>query len=607
MLVTLIPLVALFASCFILMLGFGLIGLLLPVRMGVEQVPTDTIGLVLAMYAIGMLLGGRFSRHLIQRVGHIRVFAACASLGAMAILACALYVNPWLWGAMRLLMGFCLACAFAVIDGWLSDVASESMRGRILASSQVTIMAAVLISQFLINLAPIETQTLFILAGMLLCFSLLPLVMSRRTAPIVQASSRMSYAQLARLSPLGVVGCFFAGLLYGSLMNMLPIFAGHYALSGMLLSLFMASAVLGAFILQFPIGMLADKFDRRTVLLGLLSITLISSLSVPVLAHFDVFLGLLLLTAITTGILSCLYPLSISETFDKLTKADMPAAMGSLLSIYALGSFTGPISASVVMKHFGSDALFTFLATFELILAGFVLHRMRVRDPLPINEQETFVMQTDIGSPLYDLDPRIPTADQAVSDGLENQVVLLLADDKPATAVRLVDDLLSRHPEKARNLVSSLVQIESVDVGLFFTSITRHLPELQDVFIDSLVDSAPDRVTELTDWLRDNAPDKLTDAISIIAHHQQSAPPPHTSNTPLRPADRTAAQQQASELIDQITQTHPDRVVDVAAAVVNVIPEMASDIIDKLHAQTSPDQTLSSELTEKPANKPHDT
>jgi MFS family permease len=272
--------------------------------MGVEQVPTDTIGLVLAMYAIGMLLGGRFSRHLIQRVGHIRVFAACASLGAMAILACALYVNPWLWGAMRLLMGFCLACAFAVIDGWLSDVASESMRGRILASSQVTIMAAVLISQFLINLAPIETQTLFILAGMLLCFSLLPLVMSRRTAPIVQASSRMSYAQLARLSPLGVVGCFFAGLLYGSLMNMLPIFAGHYALSGMLLSLFMASAVLGAFILQFPIGMLADKFDRRTVLLGLLSITLISSLSVPVLAHFDVFLGLLLLTAITTRILS---------------------------------------------------------------------------------------------------------------------------------------------------------------------------------------------------------------------------------------------------------------------------------------------------------------
>lgn len=324
------------------MLGFGLIGILLPVRMGMEGMSTDTIGLVLSMYAVGMLLGGLYCRNLIVRVGHIRIFSASAAVGAISILACSLTMNEWVWGGMRMLMGFCIACAFAVIDGWLSEAATVNTRGRILATSQVVVMAALFCGQFLLNLATPSSQTLFIIAGMLLCLALIPLTMSRHAGPVMHEVHSMSLLQLFKLSPLGVVIGFFGGLLYGAMLNMLPLFAGSYDITGFELTLYMASAILGAFLLQFPVGMLSDHFDRRTVLFYLLLINIAATLTIPFSAHSELLYVMMLTTAISTGIFSCLYPMSISETFDKVQRSEMAAAMGGLLSIYALGSILGP-------------------------------------------------------------------------------------------------------------------------------------------------------------------------------------------------------------------------------------------------------------------------
>ncbi|NMR27601.1 hypothetical protein HH219_19010 [Pseudoalteromonas sp. NEC-BIFX-2020_015] len=81
---------ALFTSCFILLLGNGLINVLLPVRMGFDGVDLDTIGMVLSLYFVGLLVGAIYSTNLIRRVGHIRMFAGCVALGAMSILICSI-------------------------------------------------------------------------------------------------------------------------------------------------------------------------------------------------------------------------------------------------------------------------------------------------------------------------------------------------------------------------------------------------------------------------------------------------------------------------------------------------------------------------------------
>ncbi|SFG73849.1 MFS transporter [Neptunomonas qingdaonensis] len=597
MIITLLPLITLFISFFILMLGFGLIGILLPVRMGMEGMSTDTIGLVLSMYAVGMLMGGLYCRRLISRVGHIRIFSASAALSAIAILACSLTMNEWIWGAMRMLMGFCIACAFAVIDGWLSEASSDKTRGRILATSQVVVMAAIFCGQFLLNLAPPTSQTIFIVAGMLLCLALIPLIMSRRVGPVIHETHGMSFKQLLTLSPLGVVSCFFGGLLYSAMVNMLPVFAANYDISGFELTLYMASAILGAFLLQFPVGMLSDRFDRRTVLFYLLVVNIVATLIIPWGAQNQWLSIMMLTTAISTGIFTCLYPMSISETFDKVQRSDMAAAMGGLLSIYALGSIFGPLSSSIVMKHLGHDALFAFLVCSEVFLLIFVVYRMRVSAPLPIEDQENFVMQTSAGAPLLELDPRTHYyVDTPLN--LEAQVAITIAESSPAAAVNMVKQIALTSPEKAAVLVSALSQVDDIDVARLFTAITRVAPDLSLEIAEALASNAPDHASELVAWMVEHQPEKLADIVAELANQFPAYKQEEFDQ--LRPADADAYHESATELVTHFAEFQPEQAMDVAAAVIETMPDMASEVVDILHDADNMENELSSGVGDKP-------
>ncbi len=580
------------------MLGFGLIGILLPVRMGMEGMSTDTIGLVLSMYAVGMLLGGLYCRNLIIRVGHIRIFSASAALGAISILACSLTMNEWLWGGMRMLMGFCIACAFAVIDGWLSDAASATTRGRILATSQVVIMAALFCGQFLLNLAAPTSQTLFIIAGMLLCLALIPLTMSRQTGPVMHEVHSMSFLQLFKLSPLGVVSGFFGGLLYGAMLNMLPLFAGSYGITGFELTLYMASAILGAFLLQFPVGMLSDRFNRRTVLFYLLLINIAATLIIPFSAHSELLYVMMLTTAISTGIFSCLYPMSISETFDKVQRSEMAAAMGGLLSIYALGSILGPSTSSMIMTHFGDDALFDFLASAEALLLIFVVYRMRVSAPLPVEEQESYVMQPLVtGTPLVELYPYIQQ-ELKTPLNLEAQVAITIAESSPAAAVNMVIQIAQTSPEKTAALCAALAQVDEIDVARLFAAITRVAPDLSLEIAKALASNAPDHASELVSWMVEHQPEKLADIVAELASQFPAYVPDKTE--PLRPADADAFHESATDLVTHFAEFQPEQAMEVAAAVVETLPNMASEVVDILHDANSMDDELSSDIGNKP-------
>ena len=89
----------------ILILGNGLVGIVLPVRMSLEHVPTEISGLVMSAYYAGLVLGCLWSRDLIVRVGHIRAFAAFAALVGATTLVFALWFDPLVWGLLRVVVG----------------------------------------------------------------------------------------------------------------------------------------------------------------------------------------------------------------------------------------------------------------------------------------------------------------------------------------------------------------------------------------------------------------------------------------------------------------------------------------------------------------------
>tara|TARA_R110002167_G_scaffold212248_1_gene416865 strand:- start:2897 stop:4744 length:1848 start_codon:yes stop_codon:yes gene_type:complete len=605
---TLLPLASLLVSCFIMMLGNGLINILLPVRMGLEAMDTDTIGLILSLYFVGMLVGGIYARHLISRAGHIRMFAGCLALAAVSILICSLYTGAMLWGAMRILIGFCNACAYTAMESWLSECSTKKNRGQVLAFYQVVVLGALFCGQFLINLASPQGTVLFVLSGILLCASIIPIVLSRNSGPLVEEVELMSLVALFKISPLGVVSCFISGLIYSAAFNMLPLFASNFGIIDFQLSLYMGAAIMGAFVLQFPIGYLSDRFDRRTILLIILIISALAGFSVSVLAAQGWFWPMSVATGITCGIIACTYPLSISESFDKLRQSEMVAAMGCLILAFAIGGIIGPYSTAIIMKLFGNSALFWFLGVIQLLLGGFVTYRMFARVALPVEQQESFVMQSAAAAVSVDMDPR--TEYQEPEQPLSQEAVMAteVANLDPAAAVRMTRAVALSTSNQGAQIAGAVASVDGIDVLRFYKAMLEAVPEQILDITSAMIISKPEFAYELVSHLALSMPDQVVDIAAEIGRTLpelrlemarivvESAPERAVEVADyyaqlladeyevVRPADREedTTEQVAIDLVSQITDLVPEQAADIAITVVEAIPDTAVPVATEL-------------------------
>jgi MFS family permease len=387
--------------------GNSLLGIALPLRMEAADYPVELIGIITTGYYVGLALGSIYGKRIILRVGHIRAFAAFAAVAAITALAYPLAFAAVAWLGLRLVNGFCIAGLTATIESWLNDRSSNRTRGRILGLYMVTFYLALASGQLLVNVAKVTAPELFMLAAGLICLSLVPVALTRLGAPALDSYRFLSVRELYAASPTGVVGASVAGLLIGSFYGLGVVFAREIGLSVAEASLFMSMVVLGGFSFQWPIGMLADRHDRRLVLSGVL---VAAGVSWPLLASLAAsglpLLGLLVLALVFGGAISSVYPTCVAQTFDRLERKHYVAAAGRLLLFYALGATAGPLLTSTAMATFGPYSFFAFETVVAVSFASFVVYRVRRRPPLPAGEQEAFVAGPCETPMTTDLDPR---------------------------------------------------------------------------------------------------------------------------------------------------------------------------------------------------------
>mgnify|MGYP002640535632 CR=1 FL=1 len=613
---TLLPLLSLLTSSIILYMGIGLMNVLVPVRMGLEGMATDTIGMVLSLFFVGMLIGAIYSKKLVQRVGHIRTFAGSVAIEAICILAFALDTNAWLWGGLRILLGFSQACLLTAMESWLSDSASEKTRGKVLAIYNGCILAGLFGGQFLIGVADPAEDKLFIIVGILFTLAALPVLFSRSQAPSIESVAPMSIVTLFHLSPLGVASCLVAGIVYAALFNLLPVFAAEYQIIEFQLSVFMGCAIAGAFILQFPVGYLSDKFDRRTVLFVLLIISSVACLMVIPLAESGMLIGIFVLTGLTSGIIACLYPLSIAEAFDRLKNSEMVSAMGSMLLAFGIGGAIGPYTASLIMELFGSASLFYFLAATQILLAIFILYRMSVRKSLPVADQEGFVMQSATMSTALDLDPRTEYIEQEEPLSREAEAAVTIAETDPAAAVNMARAMLVNNPVKGAEVAAAVAKIPGIDVMRLYEvlkeaapdqiiettqAIVKAKPDLAGVLVSQLADWYPQHVVPAAAEIGRALPELRIEMARIAA---ESAPESAThvaeyysrmiaeEREAVRPADRESdtSEADALDMISELWEASPEHALDVAMAMVDAVPETAVSVAEEYIANAMHEQ-----------------
>jgi len=392
----------------ILILGNALIGITLPIRMDQADYGRFTSGLIMSAYYLGLLVGCVFAPALTARIGHVRAFAVYAACLCAATLLHALWFAPLPWALFRGVSGFCMAALFNVIESWLSSRATNETRGGVLAAYGFFAWLAAGLGYLLVNSFPATGAEHLMLAALLLSLSMLPVVLTRVAIPDLAQAQPLPFGELYALTPLGVVGACGAGLMSGAFFGMGAVFGNDVGLSQFQVSLILVFAIFGGLLLQWPLGRLSDRFDRRTILLGVLLAQAALCLMVfAVWTTLQSYEALIALIFLFGGTQATLYPVSVAHAFDYVHRDRMISASAGLLLAWAAGACLGPLLASIAMETLGSPALFLFLAALAAILAAFTRYRMTRRAALPPEEQAAFVPLPATTAAASQLDPRV--------------------------------------------------------------------------------------------------------------------------------------------------------------------------------------------------------
>lgn len=375
----LVSFAALFLSAALLQFSSGGVGpldALTGLQLGYS---TQQVGFLGSAHFVGFFIGCWWVPRLMGEVGHSRTYAICTAIGAIGLASHMILTGPLWWSLFRVFSGVCIAGCYTVIEAWLQAKVTNETRGRAMGTYRVVDISASLIAQFMIGgLALLESPVAYNLLTVICCASLLPLALTKAAQPETPARTRLHPTLAWASSPLAVAGVLVAALSSASFRMVGPIYGQEVGLDAGQIGLFLAAFVAGGALAQWPAGWLADRYDRRWVLIWLSIASAISSLVTVATTGMG-----------TTGIMMCaalfgftsfpIYSVSAAHAHDFVGNDQRVELSAALMFWFATGAIAAPLVASSLIANFGPEALFWLLSLAHVGLVVYGLARMRVR------------------------------------------------------------------------------------------------------------------------------------------------------------------------------------------------------------------------------------
>lgn len=389
---------ALLLGIMLLQVGNGMQSTLLGIRGDLEGFSTFEMSMVMSGYFVGFLFGSRMAPEMIRRVGHVRVFAALASLISAVMILYPTLADPIAWGAGRIVVGFCFSGVYVTAESWLNDAADNENRGKALSLYMIAQMVGIVSAQALMVVADPGGFILFIIPSVLISLAFAPILLSISPTPAFATTKPMSLREIMQISPLGCVGMFLLGGIFAAQFGMAAVYGAEAGLSVGQISTFIACFYVGAVLVQYPLGWLSDRMDRRLLIMVAAAICGTGAVIGMLLGH--VFVLLLVASFVVGGLSNPLYSLLIAYTNDFLEHEDMAAAAGGMVFINGLGAVAGPFITGWMMGIIGPSGFFLFIAILGFSIAGYAAYRMTQRAAPSVDETDSFAMVPPSASPL---------------------------------------------------------------------------------------------------------------------------------------------------------------------------------------------------------------
>lgn len=395
---------SLLLSTALLLIGHGMQLTLLPLRANAFGMPEWLIGVSASSYFLGFIAGCLSLPPMIGRVGHIRCFAVLAAALVSALLLLEM-VDAWqAWVVLRFITGLSICGLYAVIESWLTSQSTEHTRGRILAIYTFITLAAMTAGQFLINVGPVDSSTPYTLAAVFMALAIIPVGLTRRIIPSPVQQPGSVFTLLYSRSQTAFAGALLSGLVMGSFWSLGALFANNVGESHNYVTWFMSTAIVGGAILQYPLGWLSDRMDRRYILVLLCLGAAASSVAVAIgTAQAWFLVAVFLFGAMSMPI----YAISLATAADVCSSEEFVAIGTSVLLLHSIGAVLAPLGMGQVMGMFGATSMFWTFAILFLVFSAILYALMRVPRSVTVEQQTPFeAAAAEMAPATFELDPR---------------------------------------------------------------------------------------------------------------------------------------------------------------------------------------------------------
>lgn len=413
----LLSLASLLSGVGLLVLGTGLLFSVIGAQAGSAAFPVLVTGLIMSAYFGGFIFGTYWCPVVIRRVGHIRAFAAMASIASTVPLLHALWLNPWYWGGLRFVTGVCLVGLYIVVESWLNVLAQSHQRGKVFAAYMAVGGVAMALGQWLILVGDRLGFVPFALVSIMFSFALLPITLTPVAEPEPSAAPKLDLVELFATSPIGVIGAVGSGLLTGAFYSLGHVFGQRVGFSEAGIATFMAATILGGAAFQWPVGHLSDRNDRRWVLFWV-CLTGAAVATAGFYFALESEVALIALGAVYGGLTFTVYGLCVAHVNDLIDRSKVLQVTGGLLLLHGVGATIGPTLAGGLMDWLGPGSLLLYFTGVLVALAMGILRYIRLK---PLNRGEpgqkaNYVLMGSSAQAVLQLDPRTAEAASATED-----------------------------------------------------------------------------------------------------------------------------------------------------------------------------------------------
>ncbi|OEO26055.1 MFS transporter [Pseudomonas sp. J237] len=383
---------ALYLACMLMQLGSSLLMTYLALRLNASGGAAVWSGALMAANALGMVLGARLGHTLIDRVGHIRTYVACAGVIAAGVLAHAFSENMGVWLMLRLLVGVAMMCQLMVLESWLNECSQNHQRGSVMAIYMLSTYVGMMLGQLALSINGDLGINALLGVAMAFALCLVPVALTGSIHPTPHPPAPVVIRHFLHRVPQSLATVLVSGMINGSFYGLAAIYASEQGLDTAQIGLFMALTIGTGLLAQLPLGLLSDRFPRASLIrlvavmltLACLPMAIIHELSMTALIGLGILIGCLQF---------CLYPLGVALANDNIEAHLRVSLAGILLITFGLGSAVGPLIAGVVMASFGASSLYYFFTGCAAFLAVLVTQRkvtgVYLQDDAPLQHQAT--------------------------------------------------------------------------------------------------------------------------------------------------------------------------------------------------------------------------